>query len=214
MNLIRLIKWEYLVQNRANNLSKYFFIFFLFCIISTVLVNNHSDIKKFGIIFSIIFMPIALIGFAQMVFRSDLDDKSLELLLSSFNETEIITAKFLTILFCTLSSSTLNLPIIYIMFDLDVITLLHIFMTLILLLTLASGLVVLIGAIQCYFHSNTNLLAILVMPLLIPNIILTGLVLQDYENIKLIFIMMGIDMLLLPIIFYLSSYLIKNIYNI
>ena len=35
-----------------------------------------------------------------------------------------------------------------------------------------------------------------------------------YENIKLILIMTGIDMLLLPIIFCLSSYLIKNIYNI
>lgn len=214
MNLIRLIKWEYLIQNRVNNLSKYFFIFFLFCIISTVLVNNHDDIKKFGIIFSIVLTPIALIGFAQMVFRSDLDDKSLELLLSSFNETEIIIAKFLTILFCTLSGSILNLPIIYIIFNLDAPTLLYISVTLILLLTLASALVVLIGAIQCYFNSNTNLLSMLLMPLLIPSIVLTGLVLQDYDNTKLIFIMVGIDMLLLPLIFYLSSYLVKNIYNI
>lgn len=30
--LIQLIKWEYLIQNRINNLSKYLFIFFLFCI--------------------------------------------------------------------------------------------------------------------------------------------------------------------------------------
>ena len=126
MNLIRLIKWEYLIQNRVNNLSKYFFVFFLFCIISTVLVNNHNDIRKFGIIFSIVLIPIALIGFAQMVFRSDLDDKSLELLLSSFSETEIIIAKFLTILFCTLSGSILNLPIIYIIFNLDAPTLLYI----------------------------------------------------------------------------------------
>ena len=214
MNLLRLIKWEYLIQNRVNNLSKYFFVFFLFCIISTVLVNNHNDIRKFGIIFSIVLIPIALIGFAQMVFRSDLDDKSLELLLSSFSETEIIIAKFLTILFCTLSGSILNLPIIYILFSLDAPMLLYIAVTLILLLTLASALVVLIGSIQCYFNSNTNLLSMLVMPLLIPSIVLTGLVLQDYQNTKLIFIMVGINMLLLPVIFYLSSYLVKNIYNI
>ena len=214
MNLVRLIKWEYLIQNRVNNLSKYFFIFFLFCSISTVFVNSHADIKKFSIILSVIFIPIALLGFAQTIFRSDMDDKSLELLLTSFNETEIIIAKFLSILFSALSGTILNMPIIYIMFDLDAITLTYIIISLALLLVLASSLIVLIGTIQCYFNSNTNILAILIMPLLIPSIILTGLTLQDYENTQLIWIMIGIDMLLLPIIFYLSSYLVKNIYNI
>ncbi|MDR0329462.1 MAG: hypothetical protein LBH99_02165, partial [Rickettsia sp.] len=64
--LIQLIKWEYLIQNRINNLSKYLFIFFLFCIFSTALINDQADIKKFGVIFSVIFLPIALIGFSSL----------------------------------------------------------------------------------------------------------------------------------------------------
>ncbi|MFP3018047.1 MAG: heme exporter protein CcmB [Candidatus Tisiphia sp.] len=212
--LIQLIKWEYLIQNRINNLSKYLFIFFLFCIFSTALINDQVDIKKFGVIFSVIFLPIALIGFSSLILKQDVEDGSLELLLSSFSESEIVTSKLFAIFFSSLTSSLLNIPIIYIIFDLDLITVTYLFITLTLLLTLSSSLLVLIGSIQSYFRSNTNLLAILIMPLLIPNIILTGLVLQNLENISLIFVMIGINMLLLPTIFYLSSYLIKNIYNI
>ncbi|WP_367364364.1 heme exporter protein CcmB [Candidatus Tisiphia endosymbiont of Nedyus quadrimaculatus] len=212
--LIQLIKWEYLIQNRINNLSKYLFIFFLFCIFSTALINDQADIKKFGVIFSVIFLPIALIGFSSLILKQDVEDGSLELLLSSFSENEIVTSKLFAIFFSSLTSSLLNIPIIYIIFDLDLITVTYLFITLTLLLTLSSSLLVLIGSIQSYFRSNTNLLAILIMPLLVPNIILTGLVLQNLENISLIFVMIGINMLLLPTIFYLSSYLIKNIYNI
>ncbi|WP_341758479.1 heme exporter protein CcmB [Candidatus Tisiphia endosymbiont of Ditula angustiorana] len=212
--LIQIIKWEYLIQNRINNLSKYLFIFFLFCIFSTALINDQADIKKFGVIFSVIFLPIALIGFSSLILKQDVEDGSLELLLSSFTESEIVTSKLFAIFFSSLTSSLLNIPIIYIIFDLDLITVTYLFITLTLLLTLSSSLLVLIGSIQSYFRSNTNLLAILIMPLLIPNIILTGLVLQNLENISLIFVMIGINMLLLPTIFYLSSYLIKNIYNI
>ncbi len=212
--LIQLIKWEYLIQNRINNLSKYLFIFFLFCIFSTALINDQTDIKKFGIIFSVIVLPIALIGFSSLIFQQDVEDGSLELLLSSFNESEIIAAKLITIIFSSLTSTLLNMPIIYIIFDLDMLTISYLFINLTLLLILSSSLLVLIGAVQSYFRSNTNLLAILIMPLLIPNIILSGLVLQNFDNINLIFVMIGINMLLVPIIFYLSSYLIKNIYNI
>ncbi|MCC8371815.1 MAG: heme exporter protein CcmB [Rickettsia endosymbiont of Pseudomimeciton antennatum] len=212
--LIQLIKWEYLIQNRINNISKYLFIFFLFCVFSTALINDQTDIKKFGIIFSVIVLPIALIGFSSLIFQQDVEDGSLELLLSSFNESEIIAAKLITLIFSTFTSSLLNMPIIYIIFDLDILTISYLFITLTLLLILSSSLLVLIGAVQSYFRSNTNLLAILIMPLLIPSIILSGLVLQNFDNINLIFVMMGINMFLLPIIFYLSSYLIKNIYNI
>ncbi|WP_425361985.1 heme exporter protein CcmB [Candidatus Tisiphia endosymbiont of Mystacides longicornis] len=212
--LIQLIKWEYLIQNRINNLSKYLFIFFLFCIFSTALINDQTDIKKFGIIFSVIVLPIALIGFSSLIFQQDVEDGSLELLLSSFNESEIIAAKLITIIVSSLTSALLNMPIIYIIFDLDMLTVSYLLINLILLLILSSSLLVLIGAVQSYFRSNTNLLAILIMPLLIPNIILSGLVLQNFDNINLIFVMIGINIVLVPIIFYLSSYLIKNIYNI
>ncbi|XVN43442.1 MAG: heme exporter protein CcmB [Candidatus Rickettsia vulgarisii] len=212
--LLQLIKWEYLVQNRINNLTKYLFIFFLFCIISTALINNQKNIQKFSIIFSVIFLPIALISFSQIIFKNDIEDGNLELLLSSFSENEIIISKFLTIFLIAISSVILNIPIIYILFDIKAELIFLIIISLTLLLILSSALLILIGSIQSYFRSNTNLLSILIMPILIPSIIFTGLIIQNPENIKYIFVMIGINIILLPIILYLSSYLIKNIYNI
>lgn len=212
--LILLVKREYLIQNRINNLSKYLFIFFLFCIFNITMINDHADIKKFGVIFSVIFFPIASIGFSNQIFNCDLEDGSLELLLASCNEAEIILSKFFAILICSITSSILNMPIIYIIFDLDIVSLGYLFVTLALLVTLSTALLILIAAIQSYFRSNANLIALLIMPLLIPSTILTGLIMQDHQKLNLIFVIIGINLLLLPIIFYLSSYLIKNIYNI
>lgn len=216
--LIRLIKWEYLVQNRINNLAKYLFIFFLFCIVSTSLINQQADIKKFGVICSIIFLPMALFSFSHIIFRQDLEDGNLELLLTSYTENEVIISKFLTIFLISISSAMLNIPIIYVFFDIALATLANIVIILILLLILTSALLILIGAIQSYFRSNANLLSILIMPLLIPSIILSGIIIQNPANIQLVVhlvgSMLGINIVLLPIILYLSSYLISNIYNI
>ena len=96
-NLFLLIKREFIVQNRINNMIKYLVIFFLFCLISTVLINSQKYITKFGLIFSVICLLISLIGFSAVIFKSDLEDGSLELLLSIVSHEKIILAKFFAI---------------------------------------------------------------------------------------------------------------------
>lgn len=212
--LIKLTQWEFRVQNNINNLTKYLFAFFLFCTFSITLINQQPDIREFGIIFSVICLPMSLISFSQAIFKQDLEDGSLELLLSNFSSRQIILAKFLSVFSSAIISSLLNMPIIYIIFDLGCQLLLVIFLTILLLLLQASGLLILMAAIQGYFRSNSNFLSILIMPLLIPNIIMSGMVLQNAEFLGLIFVMLGINIIILPLILYLSSYLLKNIYNI
>lgn len=212
--LIQLTKWEFRVQNNINNLTKYLFAFFLFCTFSIALINQQVDIRKFGIVFSVICLPLSLISFSQLIFKQDLEDGSLELLLSNFSSQEIIVAKFLSVFSSAIISSLFNIPIIFIIFDLSWQLLLVLFVILFLLLLLASGLLILIGAIQGYFRSNTNFLSILIMPLLIPNIIMSGLVLQNAQYLSLVFVMLGINIIILPLALYLSCYLVKNIFNI
>jgi len=212
--LIQLTKWEFRVQNNINNLTKYLFAFFLFCTFSIVLINQQTDIRKFGIVFSVICLPLSLISFSQLIFKQDLDDGSLELLLSNYSSQEIIISKFLSVFSSAIISILFNIPIIFIIFDLSWTLLILLFITLFLLLLLASGLVILIGAIQGYFRSNTNFLSILIMPLLIPNIIMSGLVLQNAQYLSLVFVMIGINIIILPVVLYLSCYLVKNIFNV
>ncbi|WP_347938590.1 heme exporter protein CcmB [Rickettsia oklahomensis] len=212
-NLFILIKREFILQNRINNIIKYLVIFFLFCIISTVLINSERDINKFGLIFSIICLLISLINFSSIIFKSDLEDGSLELLLSIVSHAKIILAKFFAIFISSTIGLVFILPIIYIFFDQTVLEIIFFFISVWMMLVLSSSLVVLSGSVQCYFKKNANFVGTFIMPLLIPDIIMVGLILQD-NNLQFIFIMMGINLVFLPISFLLSSYLIKNIYNI
>ncbi|MCC8377776.1 MAG: heme exporter protein CcmB [Rickettsia endosymbiont of Graphium doson] len=212
-SLFLLIKREFIVQNRINNMIKYLMIFFLFCIISTTLINSHEDIKKFGLIFSVICLLISLISFSSIIFKSDLEDGSLELMLSMVNPTKIVLAKFFAIFTSSTIGIILTLPIIYIFFSQTLLEIIFFFFSVWLVIILSSCLVVLSGSMQSYFRVNANFIGIFIMPLLIPSIIMTGLVLQD-SNLQLIFIMIGINLVILPISFVLSSYLIRNIYSI
>ncbi|AGJ02106.1 heme exporter protein CcmB [Rickettsia prowazekii] len=212
-NLFVLIKREFILQHRINNIIKYIVIFYLFYIISTVLINSEKDINKFGLIFSVICLLISLISFSTIIFKSDVEDGSLELLLSIVSCEKIIFAKFVAIFICTTVGLIFVLPVIYVFFDQILLEIALFFISVWMIFVLSSSLVVLSGSVQCYFKKNTNFVGTFIMPLLIPNIIMTGLILQD-NNLQLIFIMIGINLIFLPVSFCLSAYLIKNIYNI
>ncbi|WPY01018.1 hypothetical protein Trichorick_00911 [Candidatus Trichorickettsia mobilis] len=212
--LVPLLRQELIIQYKINNLIKYLIAFFIFSALSIVLINKQEEINKFGILFSVIYIPLSFIGFANIIFKQDIEDGTLELLLSSFSAVEIVVAKFGAILISSTIGAIINMPIILIIFNLTRSTLIKLSITLILLLILASALLVLIAAMQGYFRSNTNFLSILIMPLIIPNIIMAGLILQEETNFYLLTIMTGIDLIVVPCTIFLSSYLIKNVYNI
>ncbi len=142
-----------------------------------------------------------------------MEDGSLELLLSIVSHEKIILAKFFAIFISSTIGLVFVLPIIYVLFDKTLLEIIFFFSSVWMILVLSSSLVVLSGSVQCYFKKNANFVGTFIMPLLIPNIIMTGLILQD-NNLQLIFIMIGINLVFLPISFFLSSCLIKNIYNI
>lgn len=210
--LFLLIGQEFVIQNRINNIIKYLVIYFIFCIISTILINNHEDIKKFGLVFSVICLLNSLLNYSTILFKSDLKDGTLELLLSNFTTEKIILAKFFAILASSVISIILTIPIIYIFLDLNLLEVIYFFVSLCFLLILTSSLVVLVSSMQIYLKSQANFLGAFVMPILAPNVIMMGLILQNH-NIKLVFIMFGINLIFLPIILFLSIYLIKNTYN-
>lgn len=212
--LINLILWELKIQHKVNNLTKYLFIFCLFSALSTAMLNKHEDINKFGALFSIIYIPLSFTAFANILFKQDIEDGSLESLLSNFSASQIVIAKMISVFLCAFIGCVMNLPIIYIIFDLTLDFVINLAILLTLLLLLTSSLIVLIGAIQGYFRSNTNFISVLIMPLIIPAITISGLALQDATHYYLTFIMIGINLILLPCSILLSSYLIQNIYNV
>jgi heme exporter protein B len=208
------LKWELLVQNKVNNFTKYLFSFFLFCTISIALVNAHEDIKKFGLIFTVIYIPISLIGFTSQIFKADIEDGSMEFMLLNFSTTKLSLIKYFALFINATLSYLINIPVIYLAFNPSFYELIQITIILFLVLMLACALLILIASVQCYFRSNTNFLPLLIMSMIIPNIIISGLILQDPASVYLVFILIGINMILIPILIILTSYLVKNIYNL
>jgi len=109
---------------------------------------------------------------------------------------------------------TLLTPLLGVFFSLQLDQLVFLLLTSLLLIVLASALIILISSIQGYFRSNTNFFAILIMPLILPNIILSGILIQNLQQTYLLVIMLGMNLVIIPPVLYLSSYLIDNIYNI
>jgi heme exporter protein B len=212
--IYQLLKHEFLLQNKIYNLTKYFWIFFIFCSSSITIVNSYDNINNFGIIFSVIAIPLALIGITSNFLRPELEDGSLELLLASFRPTQIILAKYLSLFMCGSIGFIINLPFSYLLFNIDANQLILIGTCGLLLMLTSSAIIALISSIQCYFRSNTNFLSILIMPLIIPNIILSGIIIQSDSNYSMILILLGVNFIIVPICIFLSSYLIENIYNI
>ncbi len=210
----RLIVWEYKIHNKIHNLAKYLFGFLFFCSCSISLINSQADIQRFGIILSVIYLPLALIGFTSIIFKSDLDDGSLELMLVNFSPIKVVSAKFISLFISSLLGAGLNLPFIALIFNVDLISFWHLLSVFLLLLSLTSSLVILIATIQSYFRANTNFLSILIMPLLMPGIIIAGIILQDNTESYLIFSLIGFNLIIIPCCLSLASYLLGNIYNI
>jgi heme exporter protein B len=212
---ISLLLFELKIQNRINNLIKYLVVFFLFAIVAITLLNKQEDVGEFGIIFSLIYYPLSLMGLASAIFKPDLDDGYLENLLVVFSPLQIILAKFGAFTICGIISLIINIPIIILIFNIfDLTLIMHLATCLLCLLFLSSSLLLLVGASLCYFRSNGNFISLIILPLLLPSIMISGLALQETSAIYLIYILLGINLIILPISLIFSSYLLKNIYNV
>lgn len=209
-----LIRQEFMVQNKIYNISKYSFVFFIFCCLSITLINTYEKIQSFGIIFSVISIPLVFISLSSHLIKPDIEDGALEVLLTTCLPIKIIFAKYIALCSCCILSFCCTIPIIYIVYNIEINILFIMISASLILLFLSAALIILIAAIQGYFRTNTNFLSILIMPLLVPNIVLSGVLIQNSTDLYLLYLMIGIDLVVIPPALYLSSYLVENIYNI
>ena len=209
---------EFLVQNKIYNISKYFLIFYIFCLLSVTLINSYDNIIEFGMVFALASIPLGFLSSSASVIKGDIDDGTLELLKTCLNASIIVITKYLAFVLSIITSFVISIPIIYILFNLKLLLLIIIAFCGIILILLSSALAILIASMQGYFRINTNFFTLILLPLVIPSIILSGMVLcqalDNHINYHLIYILLGIDMIIIPVSLYLSTYLIDNIYNI
>ncbi len=209
----QLILRELKLQIKIYNKILYSLMFLCYCMLSVVLANNIDNISSFSVIFTICSIPIMFIGFSGNIIKNDIEDGSLEILLTCHSAFYIIMSKLIALTLCTIISLVVFMPIIWFLFNLDLYVVCILLICSALLLKLSACLCVLIASAQGYFRSNTNFLSILIMPILIPAIIICGMALQNSGSSYLIAILVGINMIIAPIAIYLSTYLVENIYS-
>lgn len=212
--MLNLIYQEALLQNKIHHISKHFFLFLLFGLISTVIIAPLQNMTEFGLMLSVIYIPMFLLGNNHFLFKYEIQNGNLELLLTTHNTIIIIVAKFCALSLSLLMSLMCILPFIAILFSTSLILTMNFIYTAILILLMSNGLAIMMAAIQIYFQRNNNFLSVMIMPFMLPNIILAGMLISNPENITIIFMMLGVNLIIIPISLYCSGYLINNIYNI
>jgi heme exporter protein B len=178
------------------------------------MINSQDNLQEFGIIFSVVCVPLAFIGLSAYLIKPDIEDGHFEFLLVTYSLGQIITAKYFILCCSATLSFLLSIPLTYLLFNLSLTITIKILICGFLLITISASLICLISAIQSYFRTNTNFLSVLVMPLIIPSIILSGITLQQPDSLGIMLIMCGINFVIIPSGLYLSGFLIENIYNI
>ena len=212
--MLRLFLQEILIQNKSYHIVKHFLLFLLFALTSTVIINPIEDMHKMGLILSIIYIPLFLLSNNYFIIKSDVTTGNMEFLLTSASSFSITIIKFLSITINGLISQTLMIPIIILFFHPTIKLIVIFYCCSILVLMLSVALTILISSIQAYFQNNTNFLTVMIMPIMFPNIIISGMIMISPQQISLLLIMLGINLILIPVILYLSQYLIDNIYHI
>lgn len=212
--MINLLLQELKIQRKVNNLTKYSVLFFLFSIVCLALVSSSDEIQKYGILFSLICIPLSALSISNNLFKNDIDDGTLEIQLTTAQSWKIVYTKYGALTIIQILSFAIISPFLALIFNIDLLQTILLFVTASILIKSNSALVTLISSIQAYFRSNTSFLAVLIIPVILPNIILSGMFIQSFEHYYILFIMIGISMIIIPASLFLSAYLIDNIYNI
>lgn len=212
--MINLLLQELKIQRKVNNLTKYSVLFFLFSIVCLALVSSSDEIQKYGILFSLLCIPLSALSISNNLFKNDIDDGTLEIHLTTSPSWKIVYAKYGAIAIIQILSFAIISPFLALIFNIDPMQTVFLFVTASILIKSNSALVTLISSIQAYFRSNTSFLAVLIIPIILPNVILSGMFIQSFEHYYILFIMIGISMIIIPASLFLSAYLIDNIYNI
>ena len=211
--LYKLLRFEMKIMNRSYHLirNNIYLLILSSVIFSMVLPEEFltTNIKMlmcfWGVIISSLMIPHYLV-------KIDVQDGSLETLISTISHKKIFIAKYLALAFSLIISTVLATSVTTLFFAFSAKELLYLSLLMLLAILQITALILLGNIIHAYFRRNTNMLIALIIPLIIPTLVIGAIALETL-NFDFIMILLGVDIVIIPIIFYLSSYLLSNLYD-
>jgi heme exporter protein B len=203
------------ILNKENALIQLLIIYIILGLVTVCLTCEYENSKQFSMFFLVIFVPLFITQISDRVLFNDFKDGSLELKLTSLSTEKIILDNYISLFILYFTSCILILPLICLFLSLnfnEIILISHLMLINIFTAIIIS---ILIGSCNCYFKKITNINFLIAIPLILPNLIISGLIINNYYDTNQLFIVLyGILLIVGPINYFCSSFLIKNIYNI
>ncbi|MDF2965133.1 MAG: ccmB [Rickettsiaceae bacterium] len=200
---------------KVYNTVTYLLLFLIFTFVCMVFIIPQDAIVHQAPALLLIILPIAQISNTASLFQMDYKDGTLELALATRSADNIVYNKFTAITIISFSVMLLVLPIFSVLYSINLNEALRLSLIYGLMLSYINAFTVLIGAVQVYFGAACNFIATLIFPLLIPGIICGVLSIMNSANFVLYLkLLLGLNFILVPIILVMTSYLVRNIYNI
>lgn len=214
-NFITLLIHELSIQNRIYSIIRYNLQFLLLGSIAIIFTRGASSgLSEFGIIFTVIALPLSVISTAKSIIKADITDGYMELLMITTSPLKIVLIKYISLLINNLSSFAIALPLVAIFYSLSPWQVFLVASGGALLLAQVTALSLLTSCVEGYFRANTNLISLVILPLIIPGLIACGLLISGGEQWSVFMgVLGGVDLIIIPIIILLSDYLARNIYN-
>lgn len=175
-------------------------------------LSNKSIIQEHGLILIIVINIISNIGLIDKIFKYDFETGILEHVLVSYEVGKVVLAKFIHFSLISILSISINIISLILLFDINIIEFTEFITPIIILFLILNLNLVLIGAIRVYFDKNGTLLASLILPFMISPVILCGSYIETSQKF-FIYLLLGTLLILFPIIFAFTVFLIKEIYN-
>jgi len=216
-NFWTLLKYELAICHRSYHLFRHSaYIMLLSTIILSIIIEsayeNESSgtyIKIMMIIFGSVMPSITV---PSHLVKSEMQDGALENLFVFLKPLTILMAKYCGILILVGSGIFGALPIITVFYNLQIEHIILLLVIIILLLVQIVAIVLLCNIIHAYFRQNTNFILTIILPLIIPSLIIATMAVKTFK-IDFICILLGMDMIFIPIILMLSNYLLATLYE-
>ena len=211
--LLELVKFEILLHNRSFHLVRSgIYTMLTVTVMLFMVLKDHEGNSYNNLILCLFASVLVVISVPSYLFKNDYVDGNLEFLLCNMSPWKIVLGKYLALLLSFSVSIFFAHFISYFIMGYSSREFIFLLAVIFFILVQTSLLVSFGNIVQAYFKTNTGLITSIITPLIVPCLILGSIALETMK-IDYLMILLGIDIILIPLVLAVSSYLVSNIYN-
>lgn len=209
MKFSALLKYEFLKLYKQDQLPQNFLATIILSSICLSLIVEVSQINQLASTFLMLYIPCTIIANCSNLFYEDQKDGNLDFSLLWHGALNLVLARILALAVICFLSLALYIILHTILFSTQVSQSIIALLCTWIISAYTISLTLLISATKIYFNNAKSYALVMLLPLLIPQIIICGMLLQSY-NPSLLLISIGMLVVFLPIAILSAAYLLEN----